>query len=369
LMVMMPFGAINLDATEMQTKAIKLRMHKLFQCGNFGSVIFGLDYGEDVRVVGSRSMTSKMLRIKHYLIEEAIANLPTSVDWHCSLELFSRSCSNTMSTSLGLNKSNKYRIGEQSKMILKQGKVLLLSSTFFGRKVWNEAWAVLHTDSQLYIYKDSRCAKEHFQVLLEKSALMIAFGPACRKYQPSNFSKRGGGSGGFSENCLIAIPTAERNVHVHWLAATSESDFRSWLHCIAKTIEGRVLPPKLGKRPVAMQIVEELRATGRITNDPLRWEAYWLATMPDQFSGDAAGNIQLNGQPKVNPCLEPTKLTSLVYTASNLIETPIASQSEKQSMNLNQLKHTTSYSDGHENITEARVNYVQNYIQNNRLDR
>ncbi|KRX44558.1 hypothetical protein T05_6643 [Trichinella murrelli] len=247
---------------------------------------------------------------------------------------------------MSTSKRNKYRIGgEQSKMILKQGKVLLYSSTFFRRKVWNEAWAVLHADSQLYVYKDSRCVKEHFQVLLETSALMIAFGAGCRKYQPSNFSQRGCGDR-FNENCLIAIPTVDRNVHVHWLAATSESDLRSWLHCIAKTVEGRVLPPKLGKRPVAMQIVEELRATGRITNDPLRWEAYWLATMPDQFSNDAP---MLNGQSKMNPYLEPTKLTRLVYTANcNLIETPVASQSKHQSMNLNQLKHHTFSYSGHE---------------------
>ncbi|KAL1246265.1 Decaprenylphosphoryl-beta-D-ribose oxidase [Trichinella spiralis] len=331
---------------------------------------------EDVRVVGSRSMTSKMLHIKLFLMDKVarsvgestfaivlvLVNIGTFV-WRCFV-CFATSSSlirlneqkkrrgwsvyvmqqKTMST----NKRNKYRIGgggEQSKMILKQGKVLLYSSTFFGRKVWNEAWAVLHADSQLYVYKDSRCVKEHFQVLLETSALMIAFGAACRKYQPSNFSRRGYGDR-FDENCLIAIPTVDRNVHVHWLAATSESDLRSWLHCIAKTVEGRVLPPKLGKRPVAMQIVEELRATGRITNDPLRWEAYWLATMPDQFSNDAH---QLNGQSKMNPYLEPAKLTSLVYTANcNLIETPVASQSKHQSMNLNQLKHHTFSYSGHE---------------------
>ncbi|KRY58076.1 hypothetical protein T03_15326 [Trichinella britovi] len=294
---------------------------------------------EDVRVVGSRSMTSKMLHIKLFLMDSELQRWLVGI---VQREFFQQK---TMSTS----KRNKYRIGgdggEQSKMILKQGKVLLYSSTFFRRKVWNEAWAVLHADSQLYVYKDSRCVKEHFQVLLETSALMIAFGAGCRKYQPSNFSQRGCGDR-FNENCLIAIPTVDRNVHVHWLAATSESDLRSWLHCIAKTVEGRVLPPKLGKRPVAMQIVEELRATGRITNDPLRWEAYWLATMPDQFSNDAP---MLNGQSKMNPYLEPTKLTRLVYTANcNLIETPVASQSKHQSMNLNQLKHHTFSYSGHE---------------------
>ncbi|VDP23396.1 unnamed protein product [Soboliphyme baturini] len=161
--------------------------------------------------------------------------------------------------------------------VLKEGQLFRYSAGLLSQGgAWKDVRAVLNEDSTFRVYRDEQRNRKEFEVRLDGVVLFLAFGRAATKYGPPMINIADQKK--VDVGCLMAVPHSKMSESITWFAAPNLQELEQWIRAMAKAVDGKARPPKLGKKPVADKIMAGLRETVQLNDKPLEWELYWLAT-------------------------------------------------------------------------------------------